>query len=167
MLPDCHCCRSLKERGWRFRELWHWRKISMLFGAWIALASASLSRSICPSQERLFASRIKQISSRISGMASSWFGIKPLRGFFPTSAGHHRRWSKSAFCWRRCRFLWYGVAYESELSTRRRITKIAQPSVARFALFVIRLGFEKLQWNTKEYSILLLWFTFYKWLIYK
>ena len=80
--------------------------------------------------------------SQIPERASSCFGIKPLRGFFPTSAGHHRRLSKSAFCWRRSRFLWYGVAYESELSTRRRITKIAQPSVVRFALFVIRLGFE-------------------------
>ena len=39
-------------------------------------------------------------------------------------------------------FFCFAFAYESELSTRRRITKIAQPSVARFALFVIRLGFE-------------------------
>ena len=64
-------------------------------------------------------------------------------------------------------FICFSLAYENEFLTRRRNKKIAQSSVARFGLFVIRLGFEKSQWNTKEYSILLLWFTFYKWLIYK
>ena len=31
-----------------------------------------------------------QISFRLSEMASSWFGIKPLRDFFPASTGHHQ-----------------------------------------------------------------------------
>lgn len=33
---------------------------------------------------------LNMMRTRISGMASSRFGIKPLRGFFPTSAGHHQ-----------------------------------------------------------------------------
>ena len=39
-------------------------------------------------------------------------------------------------------FICFSFAYENEFLTRRRNKKIAQSSVARFGLFVIRLGFE-------------------------
>ena len=69
-------------------------------------------------------------------------GIKPLRGFFPTSAGHHQNWSKSAFCLRRIRFFWYSSAYESELSTLRISKKSHNQRLRDLLRFVIRLGFE-------------------------
>ena len=69
-------------------------------------------------------------------------GIKPLRGFFPTSAGHHQNWSKSAFCLRRIRF--FDTAPLTKASFRRFAYQKKSHNLRLRDLlrFVIRLGFE-------------------------
>ena len=46
-------------------------------------------------------------------------------------------------------FFCFAFAYESELSTRRRITKIAQPSVARFAFVRDSVGIREITMKYK------------------
>ena len=76
---------------------------------------------------------------RERGVTGVGWGIKPLRGFFPSSAGHHQR-CKSAFCCAESPFLYPAVAYESELSTLRQNTKKSRNIVARFCIFGDSVG---------------------------
>ena len=78
-------------------------------------------------------------------------GIKPLRGFFPTSAGHHQNWSKSAFCLRRIRF--FDTAPLTKASFRRFAYQKNRTTFGCAICFVSWFGWDSRNYNEIQRNI--------------
>ena len=86
-----------------------------------------------------------RLSDRIGGIKFRVVvGIKPLRGFFPSSAGHHRKEANRHYAGAYAVFFApHHPAWKRAFVGLVRHKKIAQPKVARFALFRDSVGIDE------------------------